>query len=100
MGSPPSRPRMRSSTTRWARVWRKKDMCGHRNLPRLPGKGMSSARAREHGEMLRLASEVNEHSIGYAGWQVAAAASACVLVSFASLFVYTFAIFLKPLVAD
>jgi MFS family permease len=42
----------------------------------------------------------NEHSIRYPGWRVAAASSACVLVSFASLLVYTFAIFLKPLAAE
>ena len=42
----------------------------------------------------------NEHSIRYAGWRVAVASSACVLVSFASLLVYTFAIFLKPLAAE
>lgn len=41
-----------------------------------------------------------EHSIRYAGWRVTAAASACVLVSFASLFIYTFTIFLKPLAAE
>jgi MFS family permease len=44
-----------------------------------------------------IASAPDEHSIGYPGWRVVAASSACVLVSFASLFVYTFAIFLKPL---
>jgi len=42
----------------------------------------------------------DEHSLRYPGWRVAAAASACVLVSFASLFVYTFTIFLKPLAAE
>jgi MFS family permease len=36
----------------------------------------------------------------YPGWRVAAASSAWVLVSFASLLVYTFAIFLKPLAAE
>jgi len=41
-----------------------------------------------------------EHSIRYPGWRVTAAASACILVSFASLFVYTFTIFLKPLAAE
>jgi MFS family permease len=45
-------------------------------------------------------SALNEHSIRYPGWRVAAASSACVLVSFASLLVYTFAIFLKPLAAE
>jgi MFS family permease len=41
-----------------------------------------------------------ESSIGYRGWQVALASSACIFVSFASLFVYTFGIFLKPLAAE
>jgi len=41
-----------------------------------------------------------EHSIRYPGWRVTAASSACVLVSFASLFIYTFTIFLKPLAAE
>ena len=49
---------------------------------------------------LAEASEPNEHSIRYPGWRVAFASSACVLVSFASLLVYTFAIFLKPLSAE
>jgi len=39
---------------------------------------------------------VNESSIRYPGWRVALAASGCVFVSFASLLVYTFSIFLKP----
>jgi MFS family permease len=42
----------------------------------------------------------DEHSLRYPGWRVAMASSACVLVSFASLLVYTFAIFLKPLSAE
>jgi predicted MFS family arabinose efflux permease len=46
------------------------------------------------------ASAANEHSIRYPGWRIALASSACVLVSFASLLVYTFAIFLKPLSAE
>jgi len=41
-----------------------------------------------------------EHNLGYPGWRVTAAASACILVSFASLFVYTFTIFLKPLASE
>jgi MFS family permease len=41
-----------------------------------------------------------ESSIGYRGWQVALASSACIFVSFASLFVYTFGIFLKPLATE
>jgi MFS family permease len=39
----------------------------------------------------------NEHSLRYPGWRVAIASSACVFVSFASLLVYTFGVFLKPL---
>jgi len=46
------------------------------------------------------ASAVNENSIRYPGWRVPLASSTCVLVSFASLLVYTFAIFLKPLSAE
>jgi len=38
-----------------------------------------------------------ESSIRYPGWRVVFAASACVFVSFGSLFVYTFSVFLKPL---
>jgi predicted MFS family arabinose efflux permease len=43
---------------------------------------------------------VNEHSLRYPGWRVALAASGCVFVSFASLLVYTFSVFLKPLTAE
>jgi len=39
---------------------------------------------------------MREDSLRYPGWRVAFAASGCVLVSFASLLVYTFGIFLKP----
>jgi len=42
----------------------------------------------------------DEDSIRYKGWRVVGAASACVFVSFASLLVYTFGIFLKPLTAE
>jgi MFS family permease len=42
----------------------------------------------------------DESSIRYPGWRVAAASSACVLVSFAALLVYTFPIFLKPVAAE
>lgn len=38
-----------------------------------------------------------ESQLGYPGWRVAAASAVGVFVSFASLLVYTFAIFLKPL---
>src|ERR1700677_959114 len=44
--------------------------------------------------------ELTEHSIRYPGWRAAIASSACVFVSFASLLVYTFGIFLKPLAAE
>jgi MFS family permease len=40
---------------------------------------------------------MTETSIRYEGWRVAAASAVGVFVSFASLLVYTFAIFLKPL---
>jgi len=43
---------------------------------------------------------VNEHSMRYRGWRVAIAASGCVFISFASLLVYTFGIFLKPVAAE
>lgn len=39
----------------------------------------------------------SEGSLRYPGWRVAMAASGCVFVSFASLLVYTFSIFLKPM---
>jgi MFS family permease len=40
--------------------------------------------------------ELDERSFRYAGWRVALSASGCVFVSFASLLVYTFSVFLKP----
>jgi hypothetical protein len=39
----------------------------------------------------------DEDSRHYEGWRVAGAASVGVFVSFASLLVYTFGVFLKPL---
>jgi len=47
-----------------------------------------------------VTSAPDEHSIRYPGWRVAALSATCVLVGFASLFIYTFAIFLKPLAAE
>ena len=44
----------------------------------------------------RLAEAAGEDSALYPGWRVAIAASGCVFVSFASLLVYTFGVFLKP----
>ena len=43
---------------------------------------------------------LSEHSLRYPGWRVALASSACVFVSFASLLVYTFGVFLKPVTAE
>ena len=44
--------------------------------------------------------EPNEHDIRYVGWRVALASSVCILVGFASLLVYTFGVFLKPVAAE
>jgi predicted MFS family arabinose efflux permease len=55
----------------------------------------SSSVARTPGATIDL--PVSEHSRRYAGWGVALAATAGVYVGFASLFVYTFGLFLKPL---
>jgi predicted MFS family arabinose efflux permease len=44
--------------------------------------------------------EPTEHSFHYRGWRVALASAACVFVSFASLLVYTFGVFLKPLATE
>jgi predicted MFS family arabinose efflux permease len=43
---------------------------------------------------------IQESSLRYPGWRVALAASGCVFVSFASLLVYTFGVFLKPVAAE
>ncbi len=42
----------------------------------------------------------NESSLHYRGWRVAGGAACCVFVSFASLLVYTFGVFLKPLATE
>src|SRR5947209_4552670 len=44
--------------------------------------------------------EYDEQSLRYPGWKVAAAAAGGVFFSFASLLVYTFGIFLKPIAAE
>lgn len=44
--------------------------------------------------------QLTEKSLRYPGWRVALAASGCVFVSFSSLLVYTFSVFLKPLTAE
>jgi MFS family permease len=46
------------------------------------------------------AARLSEHSPLYPGWRVALAASGCVFVSFGSLGVYTFGIFVKPIAAE
>lgn len=43
---------------------------------------------------------LTERDPGYEGWRVVAASSVGVFVGFASLFIYTFGIFLKPLTAE
>src|SRR6185503_8512900 len=43
---------------------------------------------------------MNENEPTYEGWRVAGAASVGVFVSFASLFIYTFGTFLKPLAEE
>jgi MFS family permease len=47
-----------------------------------------------------ITAESSEQSFRYAGWRVALAAAGCVFVSFASLLVYTFGVFLKPWTAE
>jgi MFS family permease len=44
-----------------------------------------------------LSPELDEHSASYEGWRVATASALGMLVSFASVLVYTFGIFLKPI---
>ncbi len=41
-----------------------------------------------------------ENDLAYPGWRVALASGCCVFVSFASLLVYTFGVFLKPLATE
>ena len=47
-----------------------------------------------------MANMVGEDALGYEGWRVAAASALGVFVSFASVFVYTFGIFLKPIAQE
>src|ERR1700691_4680699 len=44
--------------------------------------------------------EDNEHSLSYPGRRGALASSVCLMVGFASLLVYTFGVFLKPVAAE
>ncbi|MFL6451000.1 MAG: MFS transporter [Bryobacteraceae bacterium] len=41
-----------------------------------------------------------EHRLHYPGWKVAIFSAACIFVGFASVLVYTFGVFLKPLTAE
>ena len=47
-----------------------------------------------------MAHMVGEDDLEYEGWRVAAASALGVFVSFASIFVYTFGIFLKPIAQE
>jgi MFS family permease len=47
-----------------------------------------------------IGSELDESQLGYYGWRVVLAASLGVMGGFGSLFVYTFAVFVKPLSAQ
>jgi predicted MFS family arabinose efflux permease len=44
--------------------------------------------------------QLDEGSLRYPGWRIALAAAGCVFVSFASLLVFTFSVFLKPLTLE
>src|SRR5690348_966570 len=44
--------------------------------------------------------EQDERKLAYPGWRIAAAASGAVFFSFASLLVYTFGVFLKPITTE
>src|SRR5262249_4537287 len=55
----------------------------------------------ESGRQMRATSEnSSEFSWRYPGWRVAAASGVAVFVSFSSLLVFTFGVFLKPLTAE
>lgn len=51
-------------------------------------------------DVLPITEDVNESDLSYPGWRVAFASATGVFVSFASLLVYTFGIFLKPLTQE
>ena len=55
---------------------------------------------RENRALRRELSEFSEDSLQYAGWRVALAAAGCVFVSFASMLVFTFSVFLKPVTRE
>ena len=49
---------------------------------------------------MTAATAQDERSLSYPGWSVALAAAGCVFVSFASLLVFTFSVFLKPITQE
>src|SRR6202451_3973393 len=49
---------------------------------------------------VELTSDLTEFDLGYYGWRVVLAACLGVMAGFGSLFVYTFAVFVKPLSAQ
>jgi predicted MFS family arabinose efflux permease len=53
-----------------------------------------------HAQAIDTASVPTEHDLSYEGWRVVAASAVGVFVSFASLLIYTFGIFLKPLAQE
>ena len=57
------------------------------------------AAARAHKKRPESAGR-NEGSLQYPGWRVAVASAGCVFVSFASLLVFTFSVFLKPITLE
>jgi hypothetical protein len=63
------------------------------------GDDMNAAAAAKADAVRRAADVVmvDESSVRYPGWRVAGASAVGVFVSFASLLVYTFGIFLKPM---
>ena len=51
-------------------------------------------------ESSRFRGDLTEFDLGYYGWRVVLAACLGVMAGFGSLFVYTFAVFVKPLSAQ
>lgn len=49
---------------------------------------------------VELSSGSEENSLTYPGWRIAIFSAACIFVGFASMLVYTFGIFLKPLTVE
>src|SRR3954451_23598324 len=49
---------------------------------------------------LQPVAQSEENNFGYPGWKIAIYSAACIFVGFASMLVYTFGVFLKPLTAE